>query len=95
MWFFAYARYIDEQALEDGVNFDLYICGMQPVEEGRPCHEIFQFDPNLQCSTLVEAEFYNILRPCIASSDLLGTRYCVPYVLAQPMMPREVKYMVT
>ena len=66
-----YARYIAEQALEDGVNSDLYICGLQPLEEGRPCHDIFQCDPGLECSTPVEADFYNISRPFMASSDFI------------------------
>ena len=44
---------------------------MQPVEEGRPCHEIFQCDPGLECSTPVEADFYNISRPFMASSDFI------------------------
>jgi hypothetical protein len=64
-------KYIVEQALEDGVISDLYICGMQIVEEGRPCHEIFQCDPDLQCCTPVEADLYNISRPLMASSDFI------------------------
>jgi hypothetical protein len=62
---------ISEQALEDGVNSDLYICGMQPLEEGKPCHEIFQCDPGLECSTPMYADFYNISRPFMASSDFI------------------------
>ena len=40
-------RYIVEQALEDAVESELFICGMQPVSEESPCHGIYQCDPDL------------------------------------------------
>ena len=67
-----YGRYIVEQALEDGVNSDLYICGMQPLEEFRPCHEIFQCDPSLPCATHVEADLYAMSRPYMAATDYVS-----------------------
>ncbi len=42
---------------------------MQPVEEGKPCHEIFQCDPELSCATPVEADFYAISRSFMAAED--------------------------
>ena len=53
-------RYIAEQALEDGVNSEIYICGMQPVEEDMPCTDIFQCDLGLTCALPIEMDFYNI-----------------------------------
>ena len=44
---------------------------MQLVEEGKPCHEIFQCDPDLLCSTTMEADFYNISRPYMAAADFV------------------------
>ena len=35
-----YDRYIAEQALEDVVESELFMCGMQPVSEESPCHGI-------------------------------------------------------
>ena len=67
----AYGKYFAEQDLEDGVNSDLYICGMQPVEEGRPCHEIFYCEPELLCSTPVESDFYNVKQSFMAPSDFV------------------------
>jgi len=65
----AYGIYIAEKALEDGVNYDLYICGMQPLEEFRSCHEIFQCEPSLSCVARVEADLYAISRPHMAAID--------------------------
>jgi hypothetical protein len=50
-----------EQALEDTVGSDIYICGMQPLVEGCPCHGIFQCDPDLSCRKRcapIEADIY-------------------------------------
>ena len=49
---------IVEQALEDATNSEIFICGMQPLDEGSPCHDIFQCDPSLTCATPVESDFY-------------------------------------
>ena len=45
----------EHQALEDAVNFDIFMCGMQPLVEGSPCHDIFQCYPGLTCATPVES----------------------------------------
>ena len=44
---YLYARYIAEQALEDAVKSNIYVCGMQPIGEDHPCHDIFQCYLNL------------------------------------------------
>ena len=44
---------------------------MQPLDEGMPCHEIFECDPCLECSTLVETGFYNISKPFMAANDFV------------------------
>jgi hypothetical protein len=51
-------RYIAEQALEDGVDSDIFMCGMQAVEEGKPCSNIYECDPLLSYDSHVEADFY-------------------------------------
>ena len=50
---------IAEQALEDAANSDIFMCGMQPLVEGNPCHAIFQCDPKLSCDMPVESDFYS------------------------------------
>jgi hypothetical protein len=39
------------------------------MEEGKPCHDIFQYDLDLLCYRHVEVDFYNISRPCMAITD--------------------------
>ncbi len=72
----AYGRYIAKHALEDGVNFDLYICGMQPLEEFKPCHEILQCDPSLSCATPIDADLYAMSRPYMPSSIICIILWC-------------------
>ncbi len=62
-------RYIAEQALEDGVNSNIYICGMLPVEDDMPCTDIFQCDLSLTCTSPIEMDFYSISRPFLAVDD--------------------------
>ncbi len=64
-WF---SRYIAEQALEDAVGSDIYMCDMQPLVEGCPCHDIFQCDPELPCLAPV---FYASKRPLMATQGFI------------------------
>ncbi len=64
-------RYIAEQALEDAVESELFICGMQPVSEDSPCHGIFQCDPDLVCTTPVETDFYTSKRALMAAEGYI------------------------
>ena len=63
---YLYARYIAEQELEDAVDSNIYVCGMQPIGEDNLCHDIFQCDPDLTCTLPVEADFYTCKRPSMA-----------------------------
>ena len=56
------------QALENGVNSVIYICGMQPVEDDMSCTDIFQCDPCLTCASPFTSNkdlVYSGPRPCI------------------------------
>ena len=64
-------RYIAEQALEDAVDSDIYMCGMQPINEGSPCHDIFQCDPFISCVAPVEADYYATKRSLMATKDYI------------------------
>ncbi len=66
-----FCRYIAEQALEDGVNSEIFMCSMQAVEEGRPCLNIFECDPLLSCDKPVEADYYRAIRPFMAAADFV------------------------
>ena len=46
---------------------DIYMCGMQPLVDGCPCHDIFLCDPELSCLALVEADLYASTRPLMAT----------------------------
>ena len=66
-----YDRYIAEQALEDAVESELFMCGMQPVSEDSPCHGIYQCDPNISCITPVETDYYVTKRTLMASNGFI------------------------
>jgi hypothetical protein len=61
-------RYIAEQALEDGVNSEIFMCGTQAVEEGKPCSNIYEYKPLLSCDKHVEAAFYRASRPSMMAA---------------------------
>ena len=50
---------------------DIFMCGMQPLVEGCPCHDIFQCDPDLSCLAPVEADFYASKRPLMATEGFI------------------------
>ena len=50
---------------------DMYMCGMQPLVEGCPCHDIFQCDPELSCCAPVEADFYASKRLLMAAEGFI------------------------
>ena len=60
---------IAEQALADAANSEIFMCGMQPLDEGSPCHAIFQCDPNLTCATPVESDFYSTLARTVVVAE--------------------------
>ena len=64
-------KYIAEHALEDAVDSDNYMCGMQPINKGSPCHDIFQCDPVISCCALVEADYYATKRVLMATKDYI------------------------
>ena len=64
-------RYISDQALEGAVDSDRYLCGMQPITEGSPCHDIFQCDPFILCCAPVEADYYATKRSLMATKDYI------------------------
>jgi hypothetical protein len=64
-------RYIFEQALEEGVNSEIFMCGMQAMEEGRPCSNIFECDSLLSCDKSVEVDFYRASRPFMAAANFV------------------------
>ncbi len=66
---------------------------MQPLDEGRPCNEILQCDQGLECSTPVEADFYNISKPFMATHDLDRDPYFVLYVMAHLIMSMGIGLM--
>ena len=49
----------------------IYMCGMQTVGEGSPCHDIFKVDPDLSCVDPVEADFYAGKRSLIAAKSFI------------------------
>jgi len=72
-----FCRYIAEQALEDGVNSEIFTCGIQAVEEGRPSSNIFECDPLLLCDKPVDANYYRAIRPFMAAADFVrGINMC-------------------
>jgi len=64
-------RYIAAQALEDAADSDIYMCGMRPMNEGSPCHDIFQCDPFISCCALVEADYYATNTSLMATKDYI------------------------
>ena len=64
-------RYIAEQALDDAVDSDINMCGMQPIHEGSPCHDIFKCDPFISCCALVETDYYATKRSLMATKDYI------------------------
>ncbi len=50
---------------------NMYMCGMQPLVEGCPCHDIFQCDPELLCCVPVEADFYASRRLLMAAEGFI------------------------
>ena len=67
----------------------IYMCGMQAVGEGSPCHDIFKVDPGLSCVDLVEADFYAGERSLIAAkSFIIELTMC-----AHPMIPKAGRFM--
>jgi hypothetical protein len=67
----SYDRYIVEQALEDAVESELFMCGMQPVSEESLCHGIYQCYPNMSCITPVETGYYVIKRTLMAADGFI------------------------
>jgi hypothetical protein len=51
-------RYIVEHDVEDRVKSGIFMCGMQAAEEGKPCSNIYEWDPLLPCDKPLEAVFY-------------------------------------
>ncbi len=51
------------------------MCGMQPLVEVCPCHDIFQCDPELSCCAPVEADFYASKRALMATEGFI--RYMI------------------
>ena len=71
-------RYIAEQALEDGVNSEVFMCGMQAVEESaRPSSHIFECDPLLSCGKPVEVGFHKASGPFMAAEGFVMGIICV------------------
>jgi len=66
-----YDRYIAEQALEDAVENELFMCGMQPLSEESPCYEIYRCDPNMACTTPVETDYYATKRTLMAANGFI------------------------
>ncbi len=58
--------YTAEQASDDVVEFDLFVCCMQILGDDNPCFMLFQVDSELSCATSVEAEYDNKKRPLLA-----------------------------
>lgn len=52
--------------MEDVVESDLFVCGMQILGDDNPCFMLFQVDPELSCATPVEADYYSSKRPLLA-----------------------------
>jgi hypothetical protein len=63
--------YIAEQALEDAVDSDISMFGMQPINEGSPCHDTFQCDPFISCCAPVEIDYYATKRSLMATNDYI------------------------
>ena len=49
----------------------IYMCGMQAVGEGSPCHDILKVDLDLSCVDPVEADFYASKISLIASKSFV------------------------
>ena len=70
-------RYIAEQPLDDAVDSDIYMCGMQPINLESPCHDILQCDPFISCCAPVEADYYAPKRSLMATKDYIrDTNIC-------------------
>ncbi len=50
---------------------DMFMCGMQPLVEGCPCHDIFQCDPELSRLAPIEADFYANKRSLMATEGFI------------------------
>ncbi len=51
------------------MKYDMFVCGILPLVEGTPCHDMFMCDPDLSCISPVEADFYNGKRTLMAAKD--------------------------
>ena len=50
---------------------DIFMCGMQPLVEGCPCHDIFQCDPEISCLAPIKADFYASKRSLMATKGFI------------------------
>eukprot|EP00873_Tetraselmis_striata_P014840 jgi/Tetstr1/435104/TSEL_024072.t1 len=51
-------RWLAANGLADAHNSDIFICGMQPLDEDHPHHASFVSDYRMTCATPVEIEYY-------------------------------------
>ena len=49
----------------------IYMCGMQAVVEGSPCHAISKVGPDLSCVDPIEADLYASKRSLIAAKSFI------------------------
>ena len=47
------------QALQGAMASDTYVCGMQPLDQDHPLHNVFVCDSQLTCDQVVEPTFYS------------------------------------